>query len=155
MRRKRYVPDLREMQSLAERNYVSALGLLDEKSVVGDIRQLSLGKGLEFNVKVLTAAPYTTDIQVTQFGPGPEFLQARFIIRLYHDMQLAEIISTQGLERFAATYEQPNAQMHQRDEKRQINRYLADWFKLCFSRGRWHDVQIAADSAGLQFQVKR
>lgn len=155
MNRKKYVPDLREMQSLAERNYASALGLLGRERVVGATRQLSVGEGLEFEITLLTEAPYTTDIQVTQFGPGPEFLQARFVVRLYHDMQLAEMISNQGLERFAATYEQPNAQMHQRDEKRQINRYLADWFRLCFNRGRWHDVQVAPDATGLQFQVKR
>lgn len=155
MYKKRYVPNLREMQNLAERNYVSALGLLRAESEVGETRQLSLGEGLRFGITVLTQAPYTTDIQVTQFGPGPEFLQARFVMRLYHDMRLAEMISNQGLERFAATYEQPNPCMHQRDEKRQINRYLADWFKLCFKRGRWHDVNIAADPTGLQFQVKR
>lgn len=155
MKRKKYVPDLREMQSLAERNYAAALGLLPAQFQVGDTRQLSLGALLNFEVKVLTNAPYTTDIQVTQLEQGHAYLNARFVVRLYHDMQLAEMISSQGLERFAASYEQPNPNMHQCDEKRQINHHLADWLRLCFKRGHWHDVCVATNGSGFQFQVKR
>ena len=155
MRQKRYVPDLREMQSLAERNYASALGLLAKDYQAGDSRQLSLGDQLTFRLKVLTDAPYTTDIEVVQESAGPDYLVARFVVRLYHDMQLAEMLSSQGLERFAASYEQPNPKMHQRDEKRQINHFLADWLRLCFKRGRWHDVCFAGNGSGFDFQVKR
>lgn len=153
-RRKKYVPDLREMQSLAERNYAAAIGLLPAQYEVGQTRQVSMHDSLTFELKVLTDAPYTTDIQVEQ-QQSRALLQTRFVMRLYHDMQLAEIISSQGLERFAASYEQPNPQMHQRDERRQINHFLADWLKLCFQRGRWHDVSIATHHSGLHFQVKR
>lgn len=154
MRQKRYVPDLREMQSLAERNYASALGLLVKDFQLGDSRQLNMGEHLSFDLKVLTDAPYTTDIQVVQKSHGPQYMTARFVVRLYHDMQLAEILSSQGLERFAATYEQPNPKMLQRDEKRQINQFLADWLRLCFKRGRWHDVYLAGNGSGFDFQVK-
>ncbi|MCC5880814.1 MAG: DUF1249 domain-containing protein [Idiomarina sp.] len=155
MKNKRYVPDLREMQSLAERNYASALGLLTADFKAGDSRQLSLGEQLTFSVKVLTDAPYTTDIEVSQQNQGREYLASRFVVRLYHDMQLAEMLSSQGLERFAASYEEPNPRMHQRDEKRQINHFLADWLRLCFKRGRWHDVCLASNGSGFDFQVKR
>lgn len=155
MRKKRYVPDLREMQCLAERNYAAALGLLATDFKAGDSRQVSLGEQLTFSVKVLTDAPYTTDIEVKQANQRRDYLASRFVVRLYHDMQLAEMLSSQGLERFAATYEQPNPQMHQRDEKRQINHFLADWLRLCFNRGRWHDVCIAGNGSGFDLQVKR
>lgn len=144
MSRKRYVPDLREMQSLAERNYAAALGLMSDDPKAGETRTLALGEGLQYQVKTLQVGPYTTDIQVLQQASGQDatvdYLQARFVVRLYHDMQLAEMIESQGLDRFAASYEQPNPNMHQRDEKRQINHFLADWLRLCFRRGRWHDM---------------
>lgn len=154
MRKKRYVPDLREMQSLAERNYAAAFGLLAKDFQLGDSRQLNMGEHLSFDLKVLTDAPYTTDIQVRQKSSGPEYLATRFVVRLYHDMQLAEILSSQGLERFAAHYEQPNPKMLQRDEKKQVNQFLADWLRLCFQRGHWHDVCLTANGSGFDFQVK-
>ncbi|RUO30377.1 DUF1249 domain-containing protein [Aliidiomarina soli] len=155
MNKKRYVPDLRELQSLAERNYAAACGLLADEYQQGDVRQLTLGEGLNFSVTILTAAPYTTDIKVEQQSAAADYLKSSFVVRLYHDMQLAEMISSQGLERFAATYEQPNPQMHQRDEKRQINHFLADWLRLCFHRGHWHDVAISTSGTTFEFQVKR
>lgn len=155
MKKTRYIPDLREMQSLAERNYASALGLLTPDFKVGDSRSLGLGEKLQFSITVLTDAPYTTDIQVEQESAAANYLKSKFVVRLYHDMRLAEMISSQGMERFAATYEEPNPNMLQRDEKRQINHFLADWLRLCFNRGRWHDVQFAGSCAEFEFQVKK
>lgn len=154
MKKTRYIPDLREMQSLAERNYASALGLLTSDFKVGDSRSLALGEKLQFRITVLTDAPYTTDIQVEQESTAANYLKSKFVVRLYHDMKLAEMISSQGMERFAASYEEPNPNMLQRDEKRQINHFLADWLRLCFNRGRWHDVQFAGSFAEFEFQVK-
>lgn len=154
-RRKKYVPDLREMQSLAQRNYLAAASLLTEGFEVGDTRVLQLNEQLSYSVRVLTDAPYTTDLQIDQCGEGPDYLQTRFILRLYHDVRLAEIIESQGLERFAASYEQPNPKMHQRDEKRQINHFLADWLKLCFASGRWHDNYLNMGATPVELQVKR
>jgi uncharacterized protein YqiB (DUF1249 family) len=152
MRKAQYVPSLREMQSLAERNYAAAVSLLPETFAVGYKRALAVGEALSFQMTVLTDAPYTTDIKIEQQDAGPKYLKSSFTVRLYHDLQLAEMISSQGLERFAASYAQPNEQMHQRDEKRQINNFLADWLRLCFTKGRWQDIN--ADRGAMTFQVK-
>jgi uncharacterized protein len=155
MSQKRYVPDLREMQSLAERNYAAAVGLLHAGYQVGDERELRVSDSICFTIRVLTDAPYTTDIQVLQNEQVSPYLQSSFTVRLYHDMQLAEMIDSQGLQRFAASYEQPNKNMHQRDEKRQVNRFLADWLRLCFSKGRWSDVAAIGNGMSFDFQGKR
>lgn len=154
-RRKKYVPDLQEMQSLAQRNYHAAAGLLADDYQVGDCRTLQLGEQLTYSVRVLSDAPYTTDLQIEQCNQGPAYLQARFTVRLYHDVRLAEIIESQGLERFSASYEQPNPQMHQRDEKRQVNHFLADWLRLCFASGHWHDNYLDMGAMPVELQVKR
>ncbi|MGX5915571.1 DUF1249 domain-containing protein [Aliidiomarina sp. Khilg15.8] len=152
MRKAQYVPSLREMQSLAERNYAAAISLLPQTYAVGYRRSLAVGDNLSFKMTVLTDAPYTTDIKIQQENTGPKYLKSSFTVRLYHDLQLAEMIASQGLERFAASYEQPNEKMFQRDEKRQINNFLADWLRLCFTKGRWQD--ITADRGAMTFQVK-
>lgn len=154
MRKAQYVPSLREMQSLAERNYAAAVSLLPNAYDVGYQRSLAVGEQLSFQMTVLTDAPYTTDIKIEQQDAGPKYLKSSFTVRLYHDLQLAEMISSQGLERFAASYEQPNQNMHQRDEKRQINNFLADWLRLCFTKGRWQDINADSGAMTFKFQVK-
>ncbi len=47
-------------------------------------------------------------------------------VRLYHDAMVAEVCSSQQIFRFKARYDYPNKKLHQRDEKHQINQFLAD-----------------------------
>ncbi|MDD0441623.1 DUF1249 domain-containing protein, partial [Shigella sonnei] len=37
--------------------------------------------------------------------------------------------------RFKARYDYPNKKLHQRDEKHQINQFLADWLRYCLAHG--------------------
>jgi len=48
-------------------------------------------------------------------------------VRIYHDAQLAEVISYQGHSRILSKYPYPNQKMFHRDEKRQANYLLNDW----------------------------
>ena len=57
-------------------------------------------------------------------------------VRLYHDAMVAEVCSSQQIFRFKARYDYPNKKLHQRDEKHQINQFLAD-FAILFST--WSD----------------
>lgn len=56
-------------------------------------------------------------------------------VRLYHDAMVAEVCSTQQIYRFKARYDYPNKKLHQRDEKHQINQFLADWLRYCLAHG--------------------
>ena len=57
-------------------------------------------------------------------------------IRLYHDAQLAEVVSSKGCRQFAARHEYPNQRMHQRDEKAQLNQFLGELIGYCMIKGR-------------------
>ena len=57
-------------------------------------------------------------------------------IRLYHDAQLAEVVSSKGCRQFAARHDYPNQQMYQRDEKAQINQFLGELISFCLVKGR-------------------
>ncbi len=61
-------------------------------------------------------------------------------VRLYHDASLAEVVKCQRYHRFSARYEYPNVDMHQADEKAQINRFLGELLAHCLSHGRMADV---------------
>lgn len=136
MTRKRYVPDLQALHSLAERNYAALQRLLGHENSKPD-RELQVGEQLRFRIAEKSSARYTTDIAIEQLEPhGHSFVRAAFIVRLYHDARMAEIIDCQGVEGLTAlqtVHERPG---HGRDEKLQLNLHLADWLKLCFQVGR-------------------
>jgi hypothetical protein len=57
-------------------------------------------------------------------------------IRLYHDARAAEVISSQGIRQVKPRYDYPNTNMHQEDEKQQINQFLNEWLHLCLCLGQ-------------------
>ncbi len=57
-------------------------------------------------------------------------------VRLYHYAMVSEVCSTQQIYRFKARYYYPNKKLHQRDEKHQINQFLADCCAAAWRRVR-------------------
>lgn len=136
--RKQYTPDLKELHSLAERNYVAMRRLMPADADVGESRELGVGDHLRFNLEVATQARYTTDIAVTQSAPGgfADFVYARFIVRLYHDVNMAEVIGFQKNRKLTALHSNTQQPGVRKDEKQQVNKLLSDWLRLCFQQGR-------------------
>jgi len=57
-------------------------------------------------------------------------------IRLYHDVNLAEVIRCEHHRQFSPRYEYPNDNMHQVNEKAQVNRFLSELLAHCLRYGR-------------------
>ncbi len=57
-------------------------------------------------------------------------------VRLYHDAQLAEVVSSKGCLQFKARHQYPNQDMHQCDEKSQLNQFLGELIVFCLVQGR-------------------
>ncbi|MCC5856001.1 MAG: DUF1249 domain-containing protein [Idiomarina sp.] len=140
MNRRRYIPDLKELHSLAERNYASLSQLLPATLVQGVSKHIQVGEQFDFELSIEQTAPYTTDVLVTQNRPDPvanELTAVQFSVRLYHDARMAEIIDCQGAGALTAIRPgQAPKRASQQDEKRQLSRLLADWLKLCVQQGR-------------------
>jgi len=66
----------------------------------------------------------------------PSVFHPRMTIRLYHDARMAEVISSQDVRQVKPRYDYPNVQMHQQDEKQQINQFLNEWLHLCLHQGQ-------------------
>jgi len=56
-------------------------------------------------------------------------------IRLYHDVNMVEVIACNHKPNRLASYEYPNELMFQPDEKAQQNRFLSEWLGLCSKHG--------------------
>ena len=79
---------------------------------------------------------YTTLVEIRQVAPTVSYWSLPSMsVRLYHDALVAEVCSTQQIYRFKARYDYPNKKLHQRDEKHQINQFLADWLRYCLAQG--------------------
>ena len=57
-------------------------------------------------------------------------------VRLYHDANLAEVITFANQRRFLPRNEYPNHKMHQQDEKSQLNLFLGEILDNCLQQGR-------------------
>ena len=105
------------LEVLEEFKYTSTI-CIKQEGLSGDISGIN---GIE-KIKVLEAAPAHYNSPV-------------MIIRVYHDAKTAEVTSFQNHKFFKTVYSVPNPHMYQRDEKEQLNLFLAEWLNLCINEG--------------------
>ncbi|AJE16905.1 DUF1249 domain-containing protein [Stutzerimonas balearica] len=137
--RERYRVDLRELQAACEANYLRLTRLLPEMREVGATRRIALSQGdLALGVltlEVLESCPYTSTVQVSQAQCLSWLPVPKMEVRVYHDARMAEVVRAENARRLRSIYAYPNAQMHQPDEKSQLNLFLGEWLSHCLACG--------------------
>ena len=152
-RKRRYVPDLRAYISQCEYNYRRLLKLttdLNEQQLrVFTVMTGSLAMRIE--LQQIQNSRYTTSFAINQTLAGgdgtaqsgletAEMLSwlagPSMVVRLYHDAGLAEVLFFQKQGRIHPSYDYPNRNMFQPDEKAQLNRFLGDWLSHCLQHGQ-------------------
>lgn len=124
---------------LCEQNYVRLLPLL---RALGDDDQALFtlpgpgGGEVEMHIRVLERCRYTSVLRLEQEAVHALLPRFRLTVRLYHDVRSAEVTESLPFRRVSARHEYPNRCMHQRDEKSQWNRFLADWLAHLHKHGR-------------------
>lgn len=141
--RERYRVDLLELQSACEANYVRLMRLLPDMRNQPDTRRVAMSQGDRLLgvlvLKVTETCPYTTTVQISQQDCLPWLPVPQMDVRVYHDARMAEVISAEHARRFRGIYSYPNAQMHQPDEKNQLNLFLGEWLGHCLACG--HELE--------------
>jgi hypothetical protein len=141
--RERYRVDLLELQAACEANYLRLMRLLPEMRNRPDTRRIAMSQGDRLlGVLVLTvteSCPYTTTVQISQQDCLPWLPVPQMDVRVYHDARMAEVIGAENARRFRGIYSYPNAQMHQPDEKNQLNLFLGEWLGHCLACG--HELE--------------
>lgn len=132
---KRYTPDFPAMMRLCETNFAQLRRLLPQSDVPGSQVIYQVAK-TQYRLTINESTRYTTLVAIEQVIPEVRpWGFPTMIVRLYHDARVAEVCSTQQIFRFKAKYDYPNKKLHQRDEKHQINQFLADWLRYCLAHG--------------------
>lgn len=137
--RERYTVDLAGLQSACEANYARLMQLLPHMREEGTKRRVALSQGERLlgvmALEVTEACPYTTTLQVRQENSLPWLPAPRMEVRVYHDARMAEVVGAENARRFRGIYQYPNADMHQPDEKTQLNVFLGEWLSHCLACG--------------------
>ena len=143
--RKRYQPNLVSLMSLCANNYFLLLKVQADKAQRHQERHFFINDHLAYAITVNEVTRYTSLITFEQNviehkKPTNKALHhslhPRMSIRLYHDARMAEVISSQDIHQVKPRYNYPNKQMHQQDEKQQINQFLNEWLHLCLTHGQ-------------------
>ena len=141
--RERYRVDLLELQAACEANYLRLMRLLPDMRNQPDIRRIAMSQSDRLLgvlvLKVVESCPYTTTVQISQQDCLPWLPVPQMDVRVYHDARMAEVISAENARRFRGIYSYPNAQMHQPDEKNQLNLFLGEWRGHCLACG--HELE--------------
>ncbi|BDH44548.1 hypothetical protein TUM12370_05920 [Salmonella enterica subsp. enterica serovar Choleraesuis] len=132
---KRYTPDFPEMMRLCETNFAKLRRLMPKDEEAGAAINYQVNSA-SYRLTVLESTRYTTLVEIEQTKPAVSYWSLPSMkVRLYHDAMVAEVCSSQQIFRFKARYDYPNNKLHQRDEKHQINQFLADWLRYCLAHG--------------------
>lgn len=128
-----YIPTMR----VFEMNYARIMQLLPDLHGDGDRLLFSHNDGQgAIKINILERNPYTSKLELIHQIPALKgwIPDMRISVQVYHDAEVAEVISYQEQERFQPRNPYPNPQMHHRYEKAELNRFLTDWLDFCLKQ---------------------
>jgi uncharacterized protein YqiB (DUF1249 family) len=153
MTKGKYTIDLAGQHAECESNYARLIRLLPNMDSV-DRREFGVElagrEPVRFCMEVKERCKYTTMLEVSQhsinadsISSQPWAIRPTFLLRIYHDAQMAEVISFNKHHQVQPKYDYPNEKMYQADEKAQLNQFLGEWLSHCIHYG--HDLDDLAD----------
>ena len=140
-RKKRYVPDLKSDAAECDANYIRLLRLFPAIHEVDDLEfgvEGTTSDGAIVTIAIVERCPYTTmvTVKVTNEEDKPWIHWPSLDIRVYHDLQTAEVISFERHRNLQYRYSTPNPNMFHPDEKSQINKFFGELLTFCIEHGR-------------------
>ena len=135
-----YVPDLVSDMAECDANYIRLRQLFPDMESEDDIQfgiRTKTNEGATVVIGIRERCPYTTmvSVNVTSENDKPFIRWPNLELRVYHDVNSAEVISFERHKNFRYRYAMPNENMFQPDEKSQINRFLGELLTYCIEHG--------------------
>ena len=132
---RKYVPKVANMHQVCEVNYGRLLKLLPDCDTENLTYQFKINASLQYTIKIIECSRYTSTLEMSQKSHmGYEFLRPVVQVRLYHDANMAEVLSAQNIGSLKPSYQYPNIKMYQKNEKEMVNLFLAEWLQFCLSQ---------------------
>ena len=138
--RKKYVPDLKEFMALCASNYAKLSRLVSLVDLeVGEGFYLEIENQPKLLIQLEQKSRHTVTYRLQQDSEKIS-LKRRYLVRMYHDAMVAEVLSGLNQGMLPPVYPYPNSQMKQPDEKIQLNRFLSEWLNFCLEFGQSHSL---------------
>lgn len=138
MKKNRYIPDLTLIMAECEANYARMMKLVPEMSE-GSERKIGVclkTQNVELSFEVVECFKYTATVRLSMGSSEDRWLQGfTFLVRIYHDAQMAEVIEGSSRRQLQGRYRYPNQRMYHSDEKEQSNLHLGEWLRHCLLHG--------------------
>ncbi|TDF38357.1 DUF1249 domain-containing protein [Alteromonadaceae bacterium M269] len=133
----KYVPNLPSLLAVCDANYGRLLKLLPDCDTEELIYHFDVSPELRYQIQIVECCRYTTSVEIRQIPNGsPAYLQPSMMVRLYHDASMAEVLSFQHMSQIKPSYQYPNSKMLHRNEKEQMNIFLAEWLCFCLENNK-------------------
>ncbi len=135
-----YVPDLVADMAECDANYIRLRKLFPDMDAEDGKRfgiRTRTEEGATVVIRIRERCPFTTmvSVDVTAEEDRPLIRWPNLELRVYHDVNSAEVVSFERHRNFRYRYSLPNEHMFQPDEKSQINRYLGELLNYCIEHG--------------------
>ena len=133
-----YRVDLAGLQAICDANYARLCRLMPDMDSQDErcIRlQAPDGVAQQLLMQVLERCTYTTTLRLSHERPHAWLPPPSMEVRLYHDVNMAEVVAAYNRRQFRGVYPYPNEQMLQPDEKHQLNHFLGEWLGYCQRHG--------------------
>ena len=154
----KYKFDIKLMSADCELNYARLCRMLpaatQPDAAAEDCRlvvDVGAGQSATLGFAIAERSPYTTTIDLQIGIDGLDSAAAaniEMLVRMYHDVRMAEVIFCSRNSRGLASFSYPNDAMFQPDEKAQQNRFLSEWLGLCLREGMLASPALDAAPAG-------
>ncbi|MGP1834032.1 DUF1249 domain-containing protein [Shewanella frigidimarina] len=129
-KKQKYQPNISAFLAVCGRNYAHILKWLPDQITINVPWQVE-GEFGKLSVNLLENTKYTQLIEISRPIPNGDFFKSpNAIVRVYHDAQLAEVLTSQQIYRLKPVYDYPNIHMHHSDEKFQVNAFLEELLKI-------------------------
>lgn len=135
---RKYIPDLKEFMALCASNYAKFSRLLNLAELeVGQGFSLPIEKQPNLLIYMKQKSQHTATYELSQESEQIS-LKRNYLVRMYHDAKMAEVLSGLNQGMLPPVYQFPNTEMKQPDEKIQLNRFLSEWLNFCLEFGQAH-----------------
>ncbi|QDE32559.1 MULTISPECIES: DUF1249 domain-containing protein [Shewanella] len=129
-KKQKYQPNVSDFLAVCGRNYAHILKWLPEQINVNEPWKIN-GKFGMLSINLIENTKYTQLVEISRPIPNGHFFKSpKVIVRVYHDAQLAEVLTSQQIYRLKPVYDYPNIHMHHSDEKFQVNAFLEELLKI-------------------------
>ena len=141
---KKYVPDIKAQNAKQEQNFWRLIKLLpnidnlDEHCILLD----SLNQHANFIITSRDKYTLSVLFEIKHLTKCDHLHNFQLHIRMYFDVNMAEVVASAHGKQFSGSYPYPNEQMHQVNEKAQLNELFEQWL-ICIVKFGIHSKKIS------------